>query len=84
MKILHASAEYFPYIKMGGLADMLASLTKEQAKTEEVYVALPFIGKLGKSPEWTGKTFPALLPKDAQIDSVVFGSGRKRCEVILF
>ncbi|TGL42488.1 glycogen/starch synthase [Leptospira perdikensis] len=71
MKILHASAEYFPYIKMGGLADMLASLTKEQSKTEEVYVALPLIGKLGKSPHWTGKEFPALLPQDDKIDSLV-------------
>lgn len=65
MKILHASAEYFPYIKMGGLADMLASLTKEQMKTEEVYVALPLIGKLGKEPNWTGKELGALLPEDA-------------------
>ncbi|TGL15580.1 glycogen/starch synthase [Leptospira meyeri] len=71
MKILHASAEYFPYIKMGGLADMLASLTKEQAKSEEVYVALPLIGKLAKSPQYTGKKFPALLPRDGQTDSVV-------------
>ncbi|TGL18285.1 glycogen synthase [Leptospira bourretii] len=71
MKILHASAEYFPYIKMGGLADMLASLTKEQAKSEEVYVALPLIGKLGKSPQYTGKEYPALLPRDRQTDSLV-------------
>lgn len=71
MKILHASAEYFPYIKMGGLADMLASLTKEQAKSEEVYVALPLIGKLGKPPQFTGKEFPALLPKDGHTDSLV-------------
>lgn len=71
MKILHASAEYFPYIKMGGLADMLASLTKEQAKTEEVYVALPHIGGLGKEPLWTGKVYPALLPKDAKTDSLI-------------
>ncbi|TGL57712.1 glycogen/starch synthase [Leptospira jelokensis] len=66
MKILHASAEYFPYIKMGGLADMLASLTKEQAKAEEVYVALPLIGKLGKEPKWTGNEYKALLPEDAK------------------
>ncbi|TGM56217.1 glycogen synthase [Leptospira biflexa] len=66
MKILHASAEYFPYIKMGGLADMLASLTKEQARTEEVYVALPLIAKLGKEPNWTGKEYRALLPEDAK------------------
>lgn len=65
MKILHASAEYFPYIKMGGLADMLASLTKEQAKTEEVYVALPLIGTMGKEPKWTGKEYKAILPEDA-------------------
>lgn len=71
MKILHASAEYFPYIKMGGLADMLASLTKEQAQSEEVYVALPYIGGLGKEPLWTGKDYPALLPKDAKTDSLV-------------
>ncbi|TGL08454.1 glycogen synthase [Leptospira bouyouniensis] len=64
MKILHASAEYFPYIKMGGLADMLASLTKVQAQSEEVYVALPLIGTMGKEPQWTGKEFKALLAED--------------------
>ncbi|MCG6150547.1 glycogen/starch synthase [Leptospira bandrabouensis] len=71
MKILHASAEYFPYIKMGGLADMLSSLTKEQAETEEVYVALPLITLMGKEPKWTGKEFPALLPADSKTDSLV-------------
>lgn len=70
MKILHASAEYFPYIKMGGLADMLASLTKEQAKTEEVYVALPLIGKMGKEPKWTGKEYKALLSEDAKEETI--------------
>lgn len=50
---------------------MLASLTKEQAKTEEVYVALPYIGGLGKSPQWTGREYPALLPNDAKTDSLV-------------
>ncbi|XDD46021.1 glycogen/starch synthase [Leptospira sp. WS39.C2] len=70
MKILHASAEYFPYTKMGGLADMLASLTKEQAKTEDVYVALPLIGKLGKEPIWTGKEYKALLPEDAKEETM--------------
>jgi starch synthase len=70
MKILHASAEYFPYTKMGGLADMLASLTKEQSRTEEVYVALPLIGKLGKEPNWTGKEVGALLPQDANEETI--------------
>lgn len=50
---------------------MLASLTKEQAKSEEVYVALPLIGKLGKSPQFTGMVFPALLPKDGETDTLI-------------
>lgn len=50
---------------------MLSSLTKEQAETEEVYVALPRIAKMGKEPKWTGKEFPALLPRDTKTDSLI-------------
>ncbi|TGL71591.1 glycogen synthase [Leptospira levettii] len=77
MKILHASAEYFPYIKMGGLADMLASLTKEQAKTEKVYVALPLIGSMGKEPNWTGKEYKSILAEDAYEETVAVSLLRK-------
>ncbi|MDF3821743.1 glycogen/starch synthase [Leptospira sp. 96542] len=62
MKILHASAEYFPYIKMGGLADMLASLTNSQTSGDSVAVALPLLANLGKKPEFTGKSIPCFLP----------------------
>jgi starch synthase len=50
MKIFHASAEFYPYIKMGGLSDMLSSLAKEQAKSHEVQVAIPLISKLKANP----------------------------------
>lgn len=70
MKILHASAEYFPYIKMGGLADMLASLTKEQAHSEEIYVALPLLSKMGEKASFTGEVLPCLLPEHRNTDSL--------------
>jgi starch synthase len=63
MKILHATAEYFPYIKMGGLSDMLSSLTKEQSKKHEVGVCLPLIASLKEKPNFTGRTFPCISPK---------------------
>lgn len=62
MKIFHATAEFFPYIKMGGLSDMLSSLSKEQSVSNEVSVALPLIQNLKTNPEFTGKTFSAIHP----------------------
>ncbi|WP_109022123.1 glycogen/starch synthase [Leptospira kobayashii] len=62
MKILHATAEYFPYIKMGGLSDMLASLSKEQSQNHQVSVTLPQIRGLKEKPDFTGKTIPILPP----------------------
>lgn len=62
MKILHVTAEYFPYIKAGGLADMVASLSKAQADEHSVYVALPLVKNLGKEPNWTGKTYTCYDP----------------------
>lgn len=70
MKILHASAEYFPYIKMGGLADMLASLTKEQAVTDQVYVALPYLSKMGGEISFTGERFSCLPDSEQKKDSI--------------
>ncbi|MCZ8156781.1 MAG: glycogen/starch synthase [Leptospira sp.] len=67
MKILHATAEYFPYIKMGGLSDMLSSFSKEQAKKHEVGVCLPLIAGIRGNPQFTGRTFPAISPKLAAI-----------------
>ncbi|HNI97212.1 MAG TPA: glycogen/starch synthase, partial [Leptospiraceae bacterium] len=43
MKILHTSAELYPYIKVGGLSDMLASIAKEQANRHEVHIAVPLL-----------------------------------------
>ncbi|MCX7999284.1 MAG: glycogen/starch synthase, partial [Leptospiraceae bacterium] len=37
MKILHSTTEFFPYIKVGGLSDMIASLSQFQAKKHEVH-----------------------------------------------
>lgn len=60
MKILHTSAEFFPYIKVGGLSDMLASLSKFQAREDEVMIALPYIQGVQKRITFTGKTFPSI------------------------
>ncbi|MCC5813189.1 MAG: glycogen synthase [Leptospira sp.] len=60
MKILHATAEFYPYIKMGGLSDMLSSVTKEQSKTHETSVALPLIANLKKEPKFTGRVFSCI------------------------
>lgn len=62
MKIFHATAEFFPYIKMGGLSDMLSSLSKQQSETHEVSVALPLIRNLKVEPNFTGNTFSAIHP----------------------
>jgi starch synthase len=62
MKIFHASAEFYPYIKMGGLSDMLSSLAKEQAKSHEVQVAIPLISNLKANPQFTGRKFSAIHP----------------------
>lgn len=62
MKIFHCSAELYPYIKMGGLSDMLASLAKEQAKENEVAVAIPLIAGLKTPAKFTGKTYPCIHP----------------------
>ncbi len=71
MKILHATAEYFPYIKMGGLSDMLSSFSKEQAKKHTVGVCLPLIQGLKEKPKFTGNTFPCLENRNFTSNSVV-------------
>lgn len=46
-KILMVAAEGLPYIKSGGLADVIGSLPKElKAKGQEVYVMLPLYKKI--------------------------------------
>jgi len=55
MQILHSTAEYFPFIKMGGLSDMLSSLSRQQAKSHRVGVAIPKTKGLKESPHWTGR-----------------------------
>ncbi|WCL50425.1 glycogen/starch synthase [Leptospira sp. GIMC2001] len=62
MNIFHTSAEFYPYIKMGGLSDMLASLAKEEAKNNKVMVALPMISGLQDQPKFTGKKFSCIHP----------------------
>jgi len=60
MKIFHSAAEFFPFIKMGGLSDMLSSLSKEQAKDHTVYVAIPLLKNLQEIPEFTGVEYPCI------------------------
>ncbi|MBP7281797.1 MAG: glycogen synthase [Leptospiraceae bacterium] len=60
MKILHTTAEFFPYIKAGGLSDMLSSLSEYQSRENEIFVALPIIGKMNQEPNFTGKEFDCI------------------------
>ena len=52
MKILHTTAEFFPYIKVGGLSDMLASLSKYQSIENDVHIAIPFIKAINHKIEF--------------------------------
>lgn len=63
MKILHTTAEFFPYIKAGGLSDMLSSLSEYQSgesNQNEIFVALPIIQKMNQEPQFTGKEFACI------------------------
>lgn len=62
MNIFHSSAEFYPYIKMGGLSDMLSSLAKEQSKNHNVSVAIPLIKGIKIKPKFTGKKFSCIHP----------------------
>lgn len=64
MKILHTTAEYFPYIKAGGLSDMLSSLSRYQADIYEVHIALPYLNNITEKIDYTGKEYPAILDED--------------------
>lgn len=63
MKLFHATAEYYPYIKMGGLSDMLSSLSKEQSKKHKTFVALPLVKNLKKKPSFTGNSYSCIHPE---------------------
>ncbi|MDZ4724695.1 MAG: glycogen/starch synthase [Leptospira sp.] len=71
MKILHATAEYFPFIKMGGLSDMLSSFSKEQAKKHDVSVCLPLISGLKENPKFTGNIIPIFSHSSAKSNPVM-------------
>jgi starch synthase len=63
LKILHTTAEFFPYIKAGGLSDMLSSLSEYQSgesNQNEIFVALPIIQKMNQEPQFTGKEFACI------------------------
>lgn len=60
MRILHTTSEFFPYIKVGGLSDMLSSLSKAQLREHEVHVALPLIKSINHRIEYTGKVYPCI------------------------
>jgi starch synthase len=61
MKILHTTAEFFPYLKIGGLSDMLASLGKFQSKEDEIHIAIPLLDSMRSKIIFTGETFPCIL-----------------------
>ncbi len=64
MKILHTTAEFFPFIKVGGLSDMLASLAEYQSHNHEVHVAIPLIEPLRGKVNLSGLKLDAVDPKD--------------------
>jgi starch synthase len=64
MKILHTTAEFFPYIKVGGLSDMLASLSRYQSIENEVHIAIPLIKTINEKIEFSGLEYPALLEEE--------------------
>lgn len=64
MKILHTTAEYFPFIKAGGLSDMLSSLSRFQSDFNEVHIALPYIPSITEKIEFTGQEYSAILEED--------------------
>jgi starch synthase len=64
MKILHTTAEFFPFIKVGGLSDMLASLGSYQSNENEVHIAIPLIKSIKQKIEFSGLEYPALLEED--------------------
>lgn len=78
MKILHTTAEYFPFIKSGGLSDMLSSLTIEQAKSDEVFVALPYISSIKEKIEFTGVVYNCIPSEDlkSSIASQILGRSK--------
>jgi starch synthase len=48
MRIIHVASEATPFIKTGGLADVLGELPKQQARNSknQVYVILPYYGNI--------------------------------------
>jgi len=64
MRILHATTEFFPYIKVGGLSDMVASLSEYQAKKHEIHIAIPLLESIRPKISFSGKVFDAVDPKD--------------------
>lgn len=65
MRIFHSTTEFFPYIKVGGLSDMIASLSQYQAKKHEVHVAVPLLESIRPKIQFSGQVFPAVDPKDS-------------------
>ncbi|GBF51720.1 glycogen synthase [Leptospira ryugenii] len=49
---------------MGGLSDMLSSLSKEQSNAKEISVALPLLEGLKENPKYTGHSIPIRPPMD--------------------
>ncbi len=64
MKILHTSAEFFPFIKVGGLSDMLASLSRYQSDIHEVHIAIPLLSNFKSLVNFSEESYPALLEED--------------------
>jgi starch synthase len=60
LKILHTTAEFFPYIKSGGLSDMLSSLSVAQSASHSVYIALPKIASIQEKIFYTGNIYQCI------------------------
>ena len=59
LKILFVSPEVEPFVKVGGLADMVGALPKELAKLgHDVRVVCPAYGSIKSLAEWSARAEP--------------------------
>jgi starch synthase len=82
MKIVHATAEFFPYAKIGGLADMVGSLTSTLSdKGHDISVFMPGYQEVFKHPDTMLATHP--LPLKTEGATVRVFSPRKNLTIYL-
>lgn len=90
MRVLMVTAEYAPLVKVGGLADMVASLAEAlAARGHDVRVAMPLYGDLDRSAHHVrrlGKLPPLLLRVGQRVETArvhLKGSGSAAVKIYL-